>query len=57
MVVKNKIAEGYLQRNEAESGFLYGLFAKQVDQSCMENRAHQGGEFNSRGSNKDNGGC
>ena len=54
---RNKIAEDHLQRNEAESCLLYSLLAKQVDQSCMEKREHQGGEFNSRGSNKDNWGC
>ena len=29
---------------------------KQVDRLCMEKRKHQGGEFNSRRSNQDNGG-
>ena len=37
---RNNVAEGHLQRNEAESRLLYGLLAKQVDQTCMEKREH-----------------
>ena len=42
---------------EATLRVTYSLLAKQVNQSCMEKREHQGGEFNSRRSNKDNRGC